>query len=78
MEAVGRGDFHVYPVATIDEGIEVLTGITAGQRLPEGSFEPDSINDRVQRRLISLAEKFRDFTKGEEKVEVTGNSSDES
>lgn len=78
VEAVGRGDFHVYPVATIDEGIEVLTGITAGQRLPEGSFEPGSINDRVQSRLISLAEKFRDFTKGEEKVEVAGNSSDES
>ena len=73
VEAVRRGDFHIYPVATIDEGIEVLTGITAGRQLPDGNFESGSINDRVQRRLIFLAEKFRDFTKGEEKVEVAGN-----
>jgi len=68
VEAVESGNFHIYPVSTIDEGIEVLTGLKAGQLLEDGSFEPNSINDRVQKRLATLAEKLRDFTKGEEKT----------
>jgi len=54
-------------VDTIDEGIAVLTGVKMGQRLPDGTFEPNSVNDRVQRRLIALAEKLQAFTKGEER-----------
>ncbi|NQT31051.1 MAG: AAA family ATPase [Deltaproteobacteria bacterium] len=65
--AVKEGKFHVYPVSTIDQGIEVLTGVKAGKRLKGGSFEAGSINDLVQKRLASLAEKLRDFTRGEEK-----------
>jgi len=68
-EAVRAGKFHIYPVSAIDEGIEVLSGINAGKRLEDGSFEPDSINDRVQQRLATLAERLRDFTKGEEKTQ---------
>jgi predicted ATP-dependent protease len=73
--AVKEGKFHVYPVSTIDQGIEVLTGVKAGKRLKDGSFTPGSINDRVQKRLASLAEKLRDFTRGEEKEEKTKGSS---
>ncbi|HEY32361.1 MAG TPA: AAA family ATPase [Dehalococcoidia bacterium] len=65
-DAIKEGQFHIYPVSTIDEGIEVLTGQKAGQLLEEGNYEPGSINDLVQKRLISLAEKLRDFSKGEE------------
>jgi len=65
--AVKEGKFHIYPVATIDEGIEVLTGVAAGKRRKDGSFPPGSINGRVQKRLAYLAEKLRDFTRGEEK-----------
>ena len=68
VEAVKAGNFHIYPVSTTDEGIEVLTGLKAGQLLEDGSFEPNSINDRVQKRLATLAERLRDFTKGEEKT----------
>ncbi len=71
VEAIRAGKFHIYPVKTIDEGIEVLTGTKAGRLLKNGSFEKDSINDRVQKRLVTLAEKLRDFTKGEEKAEKT-------
>jgi lon-related putative ATP-dependent protease len=71
VEAVKAGNFHIYPASTIDEGIEVLTGLKAGKRLEDGSFEPDSINDRVQKRLVALAERLRDFTKGEEKTQGT-------
>ena len=78
VEAVEAGNFHIYPVDTIDEGIEVLTGLKAGQRLEGGSFEPDSINDRVQKRLANLAEKLRDFTRGEEKAKEATRSNNES
>lgn len=74
VEAVKAGKFHVYPINTIDEGIEVLTGFKAGKRLEDGSFEPDSINDRVQKRLATLAEKLRDFTRGEEKGDGSGDA----
>jgi len=78
VEAVKAGNFHIYPVNTIDEGIEVLTGLKAGQRLEDGSFEPDSINDRVQKRLTTLAERLRDFTKGEEKTKKASDDNNES
>jgi predicted ATP-dependent protease len=75
VAAVKEGKFHIYPVSTIDQGIEVLAGVKAGKRRKNGRFEPDSINDRVQKRLISLAEKLRAFTKGEEREEkAKGNS----
>lgn len=67
VKAVRAGKFHIYPVSTIDEGIAVLTGAKAGKRLKDGNFEPGSINDRVQKRLTALAEKLRDFSKGDEK-----------
>jgi ATP-dependent Lon protease len=64
VEAVSAGKFHIYPVSTVDEGLEVLTGQKAGKRRQDGRFEPNSINDRVQRRLLALAERLRDFTRG--------------
>jgi len=69
VEAVAAGRFHIYPVSTIDEGIEVLTGMKAGKLRASGRFEPKSINDRVQKRLTALAEKLREFGKGPENNE---------
>lgn len=71
VKTIKEGKFHIYPVSSIDEGIEVLTGMKAGKRLEDGSFEADSINDRVQKRMISLAERLRDFAKGDEQAKVT-------
>ena len=51
VEAIRQGKFHLWPVRTIDEGIEVLTGVKAGERLPDGSFESESVNARVDERL---------------------------
>ncbi len=69
VEAIKEGTFHIYPVKTVDEGIEILTGIKAGKQLEDGTFEPGSINDLVQKRLTALAAKLRDFSKGEEAQE---------
>ena len=49
IEAAESGKFRIYPVKTIDEGIEVLTGVKAGEKGPDGSFEEGSINYRVDK-----------------------------
>ncbi len=56
VDAVARNMFSVYPINTIDEGIEILTGITAGVVDENGGYPPNSINGRVQARLTRLAE----------------------
>jgi lon-related putative ATP-dependent protease len=59
VEAVEAGKFHVYPIETIDQGIEILTGVEAGDRDAADNFSEGSINHRVEGRLIELAEKRR-------------------
>ncbi|PIU78940.1 MAG: ATP-dependent protease [Nitrospirae bacterium CG06_land_8_20_14_3_00_70_43] len=56
VEAVAAGRFHIYPVATIDEGIELLTGLPAGARDGDGLYPPGTVNGRVEARLAELAE----------------------
>jgi len=61
IDAVKAGSFHIYTAKTIEDGIEILTGIPAGKRLPDGGFEKDSIFDRVDRKLREMAETARRF-----------------
>jgi lon-related putative ATP-dependent protease len=69
VEAVEQGEFHVYAVKTVNQGIELLTGIPAGERDEEGNFPEGSINQLVEARLIELAETQRAFAEGPEKTE---------
>jgi len=62
VEAVEAGTFHVYPVEHIDQGIEILTGKSAGKRGEDGSYPEGTLNDLVQRRITDLAEKTKDFS----------------
>lgn len=57
IEAVENGKFHIYPISTIDEGIEVLTGIKSGKMQDTGMYEKNSINYLVQKKLRKYAEK---------------------
>jgi predicted ATP-dependent protease len=61
VEAVKAGKFHIYSVKTIDEGIEILTGIKAGERRKDGTFENGTVNYNVDKRLRDMAEKLREF-----------------
>ena len=63
VEAVRHGQFSVYPVANIDEGIEILTGVKAGERAPEGRFPAGTINRLVEDKLRTFAERSRNFAK---------------
>ncbi len=56
IQAVEEGDFHVYAVETIDEGIELLTGTPAGEPDADDVYPADSINYLVQRRLREMTE----------------------
>jgi len=61
VEAAREGKFRIYAVKTIDEGIEILTGVKAGKRREDGTFEDGTVNDKVDKRLRQMAEKLREF-----------------
>ncbi|MFP3911553.1 MAG: Lon protease family protein, partial [Desulfobacteraceae bacterium] len=61
VEAVEKGKFHIYPVKTIDQGIEILTGKKAGHRKADGTYTKGSINYLVDQKLKSLAEGLKNF-----------------
>jgi lon-related putative ATP-dependent protease len=57
VDAVEAGEFAIYPVATIEEGIELLTGMPAGERDEEGRYPEGSFNRRVEDKLAEMMEK---------------------
>ena len=57
IDAVEGGRFHIYPIETIDQGMEVLTAVPAGERDEAGNYPEGSLNRRVESRLAELAEK---------------------
>jgi len=61
VDKVQAGEFHIYAVQSVDEAIHLLTGEPAGERDATGQFPVGTINDRVESRLIELAEKQREF-----------------
>ena len=61
VEAVRAGRFAIYPVETIDQGIEILTGVAAGAAGPDGAYPPGSVNGRVAARLAAFAAAARRF-----------------
>jgi lon-related putative ATP-dependent protease len=61
VAAAEADDFHVYPVETVDQGVELLTGVEAGTRDERGAFPDDTINGRVEARLRTFADRRRQF-----------------
>ncbi len=61
VKAVHEGTFHIYEVKTIDEGIEILTGIPAGEKQTDGTFPEGTVNYLVDRRLRELADGLKGF-----------------
>ncbi len=71
VEAVKQAKFHIYPVKTIDEGVEILTGVKAGERKKDETFAEGTVNYLVDQELQRLAKSWKTFTappeKGKEK-----------
>lgn len=56
IEAVKNGDFHIYAISTIEEGIELLTGVPAGKKDANGHFPAGSINYLAYEKLKKYAQ----------------------
>jgi predicted ATP-dependent protease/DNA polymerase III delta prime subunit len=61
LDAVKAKKFHLWSTTSINDGIEHLTGVKAGERNKDGSYPKDSINDLVQRRLSEMADHIKEF-----------------
>lgn len=67
VEAVREGKFHIWSVETVEEGIEILTGVPAGERQPDGSYPEGTINGRVNTRLREMLENMKKFSSSSDK-----------
>lgn len=63
VEAVEKNLFHIWAIEKVEEGLEILTGIPAGKREPDGKFTPESIHARVYEKLRQYAYQLKDFFK---------------
>jgi hypothetical protein len=61
VDAAAAGRFHIYAIETVDEALELLTGLTAGAPDAEGYLPEGSVNALVAGRLVYLAELRRAF-----------------
>jgi predicted ATP-dependent protease len=69
VAAVAEGRFRILPVETIDEGIELLTGLSPGVADAEGRFPEGTFNAAVARRLEAMAARARELAAaGEERA----------
>jgi predicted ATP-dependent protease len=67
VDAVKQGQFHIYSARTVDEGIEVLTGVSAGERQQDGTYPEGTVNYLVDKRLKEMAERLKGFYAQEKK-----------
>jgi ATP-dependent Lon protease len=61
IDAVARGQFQILPISTVEQGIEILTGVKAGARKADGAFEPDTVFELVDKRLREWATALKQF-----------------
>jgi lon-related putative ATP-dependent protease len=61
LEAVAAKKFHIWPVARIEQGIELLTGVPAGSRNGDGTFTAGTAFARLDARLSEMAQAIKDY-----------------
>jgi predicted ATP-dependent protease len=61
IDAVERGRFHIHAVKTVDDAMELLTGLDAGEADQQGRYPDRSVNGKVRTALRRLAEHRRKF-----------------
>jgi predicted ATP-dependent protease len=76
IDAVAAGSFHVYAIDTVDQGIEILTGMPAGSRDTTGIFPAGTFNERVETRVMALARQARAFKLPVESTEAVASAKD--
>jgi predicted ATP-dependent protease len=58
IDAVEKGKFHIWAVSTVDEGVEILTGMKAGEKGKDGKYPEGTINYLVDKKLREYSAKF--------------------
>ena len=58
IEVVRKNRFHIYPITRVEEGIEILTGVKAGNKTLKG-YEAGTVFDRVEKKIRELFERSR-------------------
>ena len=66
VDAVQAGKFHVWAIGHIDEALELLTGMPAGKRQEDGTWEPDTVNFKVDQKLRQMMELAKELMRGAE------------
>lgn len=61
VDAVREGKFHIWPVETVDQGIEIITGIPAGEKMADGTYPEGTVHFMVDKRLRELAQTVKEF-----------------
>ncbi len=69
IDAVKESKFRVYAVKTVNEALEILTGLPAGERKEDGTYPENTFNFLVDKRLKEMSKKLKTEDKGEEKKE---------
>ncbi|MBI9073701.1 MAG: AAA family ATPase [Melioribacteraceae bacterium] len=59
VEAVEKGDFHIYSISKVEEAIELLTGFNSGARLKSGSFPKNTVYGEVESTLIDFHKRLK-------------------
>jgi Lon-like ATP-dependent protease len=77
VDAVAAGKFQVYPISSIEAGIELLTGTVAGQ-VQGGKYPAASVYGKVERRLAKMARDLRAATRPEKNTEKDSEEEKES
>ena len=68
IKAVEEKKFHIYPIKTVDEGIELLTGLPAGEKQADWSYAEGTVNYLVDKKLQALAEGLKTFSSEEKET----------
>lgn len=72
VAAVQAGQFHVYQVGNVSEGIQILTGVPAGVPDTEGNFPPDTVYGRIQDKLKTFLARTQELKRAERQPSAAG------
>ncbi|MCX7777768.1 MAG: ATP-binding protein [Armatimonadota bacterium] len=76
VEAIERGQFHIWAIRSIDDGVNILMGIEAGERQPDGTYPEGTLHSLVEKRLTEMTELMRKLQQPGERRDGGNNGRD--
>jgi predicted ATP-dependent protease len=74
VDAVRNGKFAIYAISRVEEGVELFTGMPAGELRDDGTWPEGSINYLVMKRLDEISKAYKDKEKKEEQKDTENSS----